>query len=93
MPAYLIKYHRPTGALEVTEYESLIEGTRARHRLDQVNKDPDVEIVAIGAKNLESVRHTHARYFFREKTAPPYPFVALKHPSSGTTEHRWPRSS
>ena len=54
MPAYLIKYHRPTGALEVTEYESLIEGTRARHRLDQVNKDPDVEIVAIGAKNLES---------------------------------------
>lgn len=27
MPAYLIKYHRPTGALEVTEYESLIEGT------------------------------------------------------------------
>ena len=39
MPAYLIKYHRPTGALEVTEYESLIEGTRARHRLDQVNKD------------------------------------------------------
>lgn len=76
MPAFLIKYHRPTGALNVTEFETLTEATLARHDLDQINDDPDIELVAIGAKNLESVRHTHARYFFREKTAPPYPFVA-----------------
>ena len=76
MPAFLIKYHRPTGALNVTEFESLTAATLARHDLDQINDDPDVGLVAIGAESLESVRHTHARYFFREKTAPSYPFVA-----------------
>lgn len=37
MPAFLIKYHRPTGALNVTEFESLTAATLARHDLDQIN--------------------------------------------------------
>lgn len=37
MPAFLIKYHRPTGALNVTEFESLTAVTLARHDLDQIN--------------------------------------------------------
>ena len=66
IPAFLIEYKRRSGAVRVTRYPNLLEATQARLKLDEINNDPDLEIVAIGSKAEASLRRSHARYFYRE---------------------------
>lgn len=63
MRAFLIKYHRPTGDFELSEYESLREATLRRLALDKTSDDPDVEIVAVASESEAHLRQSHSRYF------------------------------
>lgn len=63
MKAFLIQYERPTGELEVESFDSLVDATAERLRLDRVNSNPDLEIVAVASEDLEHLRVSHARYF------------------------------
>ena len=47
MTAYLIKYQRRTGEMELEQLETLREATVERLKLDRHNNDPDLEIVAV----------------------------------------------
>lgn len=73
MPGYVIQYNRKTGRSQVTPFESP-EGHRQavaeRLRLEKIaDRDSDVEIVALMADSLNSLRRTHSRYFLREASA------------------------
>lgn len=63
MSAYLIKYHRRSGRVEVSEYDSLLNATMERLLLDKTNNDPDLEIVAVASQSEENLRQSHSRYF------------------------------
>lgn len=63
MKAFLIRYERPTGELEVTPFDSLVNATAERLKLDRANSNPHLEIVAVASENLEHLRVSHARYF------------------------------
>ena len=63
MPAFLIEYHRKKGTVRCKKFDSLVEATRVRIRLDRMNTDPDLEIVAVASANEENLRWSHSRYF------------------------------
>lgn len=63
MSSYLIKYHRKSGHLDITEYDSLLEATMKRLELDKANVDPDLEIVAVASESEAHLRQSHSRYF------------------------------
>lgn len=63
MNAFLIQYERPTGELEVKPFDSLVDATAERLKLDRANSNPDLEIVAVASENLGHLRISHARYF------------------------------
>ena len=63
MTAYLVQYQRQSGALVLEEFGSLREATAERLRLDRLNTDPDLEIVAIASESEEHLRVSHSRYF------------------------------
>lgn len=63
MSAFLIKYRRSTGDVHCIRYSSLAEATRQRLKEDRANADPDLEIVAVGSRDEESLRSSHSRYF------------------------------
>ena len=63
MSSFLIKYHRPTGALEILKFDSLREATLRRLELDKTNNDPNVEIVAVASESEAHLRQSHSRYF------------------------------
>ena len=63
MRGFLIKYHRPTGGLELSECESLRDATLRRLELDKANDDPDLEIVAVASESEAHLRQSHSRYF------------------------------
>ena len=63
MTAYLIKYQRRTGAMDLEQFDSLREATVARSKLDRTNADPDLEIVAVASASEEHLRVSHSRYF------------------------------
>lgn len=73
MPGYVIQYNRKTGTSTVTAFESPEghhEAVTERLRLEGISdRNPDVEIVALMADSLESIRRTHSRYFLHEATA------------------------
>ena len=69
MPGFLIQYHRLSGRVTCTRFDTLREALLERLRLDSERIDPDIENVAISAESKESLRRTHARYFFRENQA------------------------
>jgi hypothetical protein len=62
----LIEYNRRTGEKKVQEFtgeSGHLEAMRERFKLEANEQNPDVEIVAIGADSLESVKRSHSRYF------------------------------
>lgn len=63
MTAFLIKYQRRTGKLELEKFDSLRDATVERLKLDRVNTDPDLEIVAVARASEEHLRMSHSRYF------------------------------
>jgi hypothetical protein caurA7_06963 len=69
MPGFLIQYHRLSGRVTCTRFDTLRDALLERLRLDSVRTDPNIENVAISAESEESLRCTHARYFFRENQA------------------------
>lgn len=68
MTAFLITYHRRTGAVAVTEFpgpEGGHQAMRERFRLEAERVDPDIEIVSLNSDSLETIKQTHSRYFFQ----------------------------
>ena len=63
MTAYLIKYQRRTGVMDLEQFDSLREATRERLKHDRFNTDPDLEIVAVASASEEHLRVSHSRYF------------------------------
>lgn len=66
MVGILIEYNRRTGARKVREFNGEtghIDAMRERFKLEAKEENPDIEIVAIGADSLESVKQSHSRYF------------------------------
>lgn len=63
MPAYLITYKRRSGHIDFRKFESLQDATRERLRLDRLNNDPDLEIVAVASDSEANFRQSHSRYF------------------------------
>lgn len=66
MVGILIEYNRRTGARKVQEFNGEsghLDAMRERFKLEATEQNPDVEIVAIGADSLESVKRSHSRYF------------------------------
>lgn len=69
MPGFVIEYSRSTGECKVTPYLQENGSELAfddRMERESRNKNPDVEIVSIIGKSLETIQRTHARYFMRE---------------------------
>ena len=69
MPGFLIQYHRPSGRVTCTPFDTLRDALLECIRRDNERTDPDIENVAISAESEESLRRTHSRYFFREHQA------------------------
>lgn len=63
MPAFLLKYHRRSGKVEVSKFASLLEATKQSLVLDRINDDPELEIVAIASCSEQNLRYSHSRYF------------------------------
>lgn len=63
MTAYLIKYQRRTGVMDLKQFDSLRDATRERLKLDRLNTDPDLEIVAVASASEAHLRVSHSRYF------------------------------
>jgi hypothetical protein len=66
MPSFLLRYHRRTGELEVTEFtgaRARSDALSARLSAEAERTDPDVEINSLSADSLEDLKHTHGRYF------------------------------
>lgn len=63
MPAFLINYDRRRGSVDYTRFDSLVEATRERLRLDRENFDPNREIVAVASMSEQHLRNSHSRYF------------------------------
>lgn len=66
MKTFVIKYRRPSGDVEYTEFDTFSEAMELRHFLEQENSDPDVEIVSLSADSLDTIKRTHRRYFLNE---------------------------
>lgn len=66
MAHFLIRFHRPSGRLNITEFSDSAEAMEARFALDLENTDPDVEIVVISSPSLRDLRVSHSRYFAAE---------------------------
>lgn len=66
MTAFVISYHRRSGAVDIAEFPGP-EGHRAamreRFRREAERADPDLEIVSLVSDSLETVQQTHRRYF------------------------------
>lgn len=50
MSSFLIKYQRRSGVLDIQAFDSFVEATKIRLKLDKENHDPDLEIVAVLGK-------------------------------------------
>ncbi|MFC3850061.1 hypothetical protein ACFORJ_07770 [Corynebacterium hansenii] len=67
MPGFLIEYNRLTGAVDCTQFPSIVEATIQRMMRDVARVDSNVEIVAVTSPNRESLEHSHSRYFARRE--------------------------
>lgn len=65
MNHYLVVYGRSTGTLLRFEcYADSREALDERFAAEREHRDdPDVEIVVLGADSVETLKHTHGRYF------------------------------
>jgi hypothetical protein len=66
MAYFLLMFNRTTGhVLEQIEFEDSDEAVREGFKREAAGVDPDVEVVVLGAANLEALYATHGRYFGR----------------------------
>lgn len=71
MSAFVIEYHRASGDYRVSEYSGPSQRRLAiERRFDlerQHPRDDDWEIVSLHADSLETIKHTHSRYFLGQE--------------------------
>ena len=66
MPGFVIQYNKRTGARNVTEYlgsDGHRLALRERLRLERETNNPDIEIVSLVGRSLDTIKKTHSRYF------------------------------
>lgn len=66
MKTFVIQYHRVDGSVTHKEFSDFAEALKLRHRLENENEDPNVEIVTLTSDSLEMLKQTHRRYFLNE---------------------------
>jgi hypothetical protein len=64
MAYFLLVFDRAAGrVLEQVEFADSDEAVRARFRREADGVPPEVEVVVLGAENIEALHATHGRYF------------------------------
>lgn len=66
MTGFVIEFNRRTRERRVTKFEGPdghLQALRRRIELEATRTDPNLEIASLTSDSLESVRHTHSRYF------------------------------
>ena len=65
MTYFLLVFDRRKGRLtaEPQEFVDSAAAVRARFEVEATNRDPDLEVVVLGASNREALERTHSRYF------------------------------
>jgi hypothetical protein len=69
MRGYVIQFNRRTGDRRVTEFATPHEAMEYRLQLEAERLDENIEIVALISESLETLQHTHSRYFTGEEVA------------------------
>jgi len=64
---YLLVFDRPESRIiEIKEYTNSSDALTARFDLEKsLGRDPDIEVVVLGADSLDNLHRTHSRYFNR----------------------------
>lgn len=65
MTSFIIEYHRSSGRVSVTDYPTKRAAVEARLRRNREGVDRNVEIVSVTTESLETLKHSHSRYFLR----------------------------
>lgn len=61
---YVLEYRRTTGDLSVEEFDDDSAAFDRRFELEDLHRgDDDVEVATLIAEDLDTVKHTHSRYF------------------------------
>lgn len=63
MAGFLIEYNRRTRVSHVTEYATSQEAVQHQLKLEDERTDRNIEIVVLSADSLDTIKHTHTRYF------------------------------
>ena len=83
MANFLIRFHRPSGNRDITEFSDSAKAMEARFALDLENSNPDVEIVVINSPSLQDLKVSHSRYFAAE----PRPLHSTEYLETDSTQH------
>lgn len=63
MFSYLVVYNRLTGKVSLRQFDDASEAMSERMKAE-VGKSADTEVVVLTSDSEETLRRTHARYFF-----------------------------
>ncbi|WP_250150017.1 hypothetical protein [Mycolicibacter acidiphilus] len=63
MAGFLIEYNRRTRVSHITEFATSQEAVQHQLKLEEERTDRDIEIVVLSANSLDTIKHTHTRYF------------------------------
>lgn len=63
MPTFVIEFNRRTRARRVREFTISRDAMTFRLQQEDARQDPDIEIVALTSRSLDTLRRTHSRYF------------------------------
>lgn len=63
MPGFVIEYNRRTGEWRADQFAAPQDALTERLRREVLRTDPDIEIASLNSDSLETVKHTHSRYF------------------------------
>lgn len=83
MANLLIRFHRPSGNLDITEFSDSGKAMEARFALDLENSTPDVEIVVINSPSRQDLKVSHSRYFAAE----PRPLHSTEYMKADSAQH------
>ena len=63
MAGFLIEYNRRTRVSQITEFATSQEAVQHQLKLEEERTDRNIEIVVLSADSLDTIKHTHTRYF------------------------------
>lgn len=67
MRGFVIEFNRRTGDRRVTEFATPHKAMEYRLQLEAERLDENIEIAALISPSLETLQHTHSRYFAGEE--------------------------